>query len=129
MDKMTMKNFMFLFCALLLWTTLLLWVPPSSTTQALPEYAAQTGEPCSTCHVSPSGGGPRTPRGQAWVASGKAGNVPDLTQSLEMLGVKLNVNSTYYTVAVSQSQETEVLSTTPAQSRKLFLWLSQYDGN
>jgi hypothetical protein len=128
MDKIAMKHFLFLFCALLLCMTLLVWVP-STTTQALPEYAAQTGEPCATCHVSPSGGGPRTPRGQAWVAAGKSGNVPDLTQSLEMLGVKLNVDSTYYTVVVSQTQETEVLSTAPAQSRKLFRWLSQYDGN
>lgn len=129
MDKMAMKHFLFIFCALLLCTTLLLWVSPSSTTHALPEYAAQTGEPCSTCHVSPSGGGPRTPRGQAWVASGKSGNVPDLTQSLEMLGVKLNVDTTYYTVAVSKPPETEVLSTAPSQDRKLFHWLSQYNGN
>jgi hypothetical protein len=34
--------------------------------QALPEYSAQVGEPCSSCHISPSGGGPRGPRGQAW---------------------------------------------------------------
>ena len=46
--------------------------------QALPEYATQTGEPCATCHISPSGGGLRTPRGQAWVGSDKPGAVPAL---------------------------------------------------
>ncbi|MEK6256855.1 MAG: hypothetical protein N2C13_06005, partial [Chloroflexota bacterium] len=33
---------------------------------ALPEFADRTGEPCSTCHVSPGGGGPRTLRGLLW---------------------------------------------------------------
>jgi mono/diheme cytochrome c family protein len=124
-----MKHFLFLFGALLLCTSLLLWMQPTSTTQALPEYAAQTGEPCSTCHVSPSGGGPRTPRGQAWVASGKSGSVPDLTQSLELLGVKLNVDPAYYTTVVSKAKNAEVSSGAPAQGRNLFRWLSQYDGN
>jgi hypothetical protein len=35
---------------------------------ARPEYAAATGQPCATCHVSPAGGGPRTPSGQAFMA-------------------------------------------------------------
>ena len=35
---------------------------------ARPEYAAATGQPCATCHVSPAGGGPRTPIGQAFMA-------------------------------------------------------------
>ncbi len=122
-----MKYFLILFGALLLCVSLLLGTP--SSTKALPEYAAQTGEPCATCHVSPSGGGPRTPRGLAWVALGKTGNVPDLTQSLEILGVKLSVDSAYYTVANSQVQAAEVLNAAPAQGQKLFRWLSQHDGN
>ena len=45
-------------------------VPPS---QALPEYSAQTGEPCAACHISPSGGGLRTPAGRrGWAAAGPA---------------------------------------------------------
>ena len=47
----------------------------SQPTGALPEYSEQTGEPCAGCHISPSGGGLRTPRGQAWVASAKPGAV------------------------------------------------------
>jgi hypothetical protein len=124
-----MKRFLVLFNVLVLGVTLLVCALPSSTGQALPEYAAQTGEPCSTCHVSPSGGGPRTPRGQAWVASGKSGTVPDITQSLELLGVKLNVDPTYYTAATPQVQKAETLSTGPAGNRELLRWLSEYDGN
>jgi mono/diheme cytochrome c family protein len=45
---------------------------------ALPEYATRTGEPCSTCHVNPAGGGPRTVRGNLWVAAGKPDKVPPL---------------------------------------------------
>ncbi|MCL4530395.1 MAG: hypothetical protein M1282_13405 [Chloroflexi bacterium] len=124
-----MKHFLILFGVLLLCASLLLLAPPSSTSHALPEYAAQTGEPCSTCHVSPSGGGPRSPRGLAWVASGKPGTVPDLMQSLDLLGVKLSVDSAYYTAANSPVQEEETLSVAPAQSQKLIHWLSQYNGN
>ncbi len=36
--------------------------------QALPSYAAATGQPCSSCHVNPSGGGPLTGIGQAFAA-------------------------------------------------------------
>ena len=129
MDKISMKHFLILFGAVLLCASLLLWMPPSTIGQALPEYAAQTGEPCSTCHVSPSGGGPRGPRGLAWVASGKPGAVPDLMQSLELLGVKLSVDSAYYTVTDLRVQEAEALNVAPVQSQKLFHWLSGYDGN
>jgi hypothetical protein len=54
----------------------LLWAAQPSL--ALPEYSVQTGEPCASCHVSPSGGGVRTPRGQAWVAEERPSTVPDL---------------------------------------------------
>ena len=124
-----MKHFLILFGAFLLCVSLLLCMPPSSTSQALPEYAAQTGEPCSTCHLSPSGGGPRSPRGLAWVASGKPGTVPGLMQSLDLLGVKLSVDSAYYTATNSPVQGEEALGVTPAQSQKLIHWLSQYNGN
>jgi mono/diheme cytochrome c family protein len=45
---------------------------------ALPEYANRTGESCSTCHVSPGGGGPRTLRGLIWASRGKLDKVPEL---------------------------------------------------
>jgi mono/diheme cytochrome c family protein len=45
---------------------------------ALPEYAARTGESCSTCHVNPGGGGPRTLQGMLWAARGKPDAVPEL---------------------------------------------------
>jgi mono/diheme cytochrome c family protein len=48
---------------------------------ALPEYAARTGQPCATCHVSPAGGGPRTLRGLLWVAQGRPDEVPPLPGS------------------------------------------------
>ncbi len=48
------------------------------TAHALPEYAARTNESCSTCHVNPGGGGPRTLRGMLWAAQGKPDQVPEL---------------------------------------------------
>ncbi len=45
---------------------------------ALPEYAALTGESCSVCHVNPGGGGPRTLRGLLWAARGKPAQLPPL---------------------------------------------------
>lgn len=49
-----------------------------ATTYALPEYTARTGEQCTTCHVNPAGGGPRTLRGLLWLAQGKQDTVPAL---------------------------------------------------
>jgi hypothetical protein len=40
------------------------------TAQALPLYAQRTGLLCGQCHVSPSGGGPRTAFGRAFAANG-----------------------------------------------------------
>ena len=57
------------------------------TAHALPEYAARTGESCSTCHVSPGGGGPRTLRGLIWSARGKPDKVPILPGVLLAPGV------------------------------------------
>ncbi len=124
-----MKRFLILFGSLLVTVALLLTLLPASSAQALPEYSAQTGEPCATCHISPSGGGPRGPRGQAWVASGKPGAVPDTLQALELLGVELSVDPAYFTATSSEVPTPEALQVAPAQSQRLYRWLSQYDGN
>jgi len=55
---------------------------------ALPEYADRTGESCSTCHVNPGGGGPRTLRGLIWSAKGKLDMVPELPGVLLAPGVE-----------------------------------------
>jgi hypothetical protein len=123
-----MKKILILSGILILCMSLWLMLPPS-TTQALPEYASQTGEPCSSCHISPSGGGARGPRGQAWVASDKPAAVPDLITSLELLGVELSVDPAYFTETDTDVQEAEALDLPPAHSQKLYRWLSEYDGN
>lgn len=124
-----MKHFMMLFGVFLLVVASLLMLIPGSTVEALPEYSTQTGEPCATCHVSPSGGGPRGPRGQAWVASSKPGEVPDLVQSLELLGVELSVDPLYFVASDSPIPEAEALGTVTCQDQPLFQWLGEYDGN
>jgi hypothetical protein len=53
---------------------------------ALPEYATRTGQQCSTCHVNPAGGGPRTLRGLLWLAQGRPDQVPPLPGSEEEQG-------------------------------------------
>lgn len=58
---------------------------------ALPEYVNRTGEPCSTCHVNPGGGGPRTLRGLLWAAQGRPEEVPQLTNILIAPGVEDSV--------------------------------------
>ncbi len=57
------------------------------TAYALPEYAQRTNESCSTCHVNPGGGGPRTMRGLIWAADGKPDAVPELPGVLLAPGV------------------------------------------
>ena len=100
-----------------------------SNGRALPEYAAQTGEPCSSCHVSPSGGGPRGPRGQAWVAGGKPGQVPDLVSSLELLGVHIEVDQSEFTTVPETIAPAQPLTTTPGQNKRIHQWLQSYPGN
>ena len=124
-----MKRYLILLGILFLVTALFLALLPTSSAGALPEYASQTGEPCASCHISPSGGGPRGPRGQAWVASGKPGAVPDTLQSLELLGVELSVDPAYFTVTDLEVQEPEALETTSGQGQPLYRWLRDYDGN
>ena len=123
-----MKRNLILLGILFLVTALFLALLPVSSADALPEYASQTGEPCASCHVSPSGGGPRGPRGQAWVASGKPGAVPDTLQSLELLGVELNVDPAYFTETTPQVPA-EALEVAPGQGQPLYRWLNSYDGN
>lgn len=124
-----MKRFLILLGFLLLVTTLFLSFLPVSTAGALPEYSAQTGEPCFSCHLSPSGGGPRGPRGLAWVASEKPGAIPDLIQSLELLGVKLTVDPAYFTVTDLEVQGPEAPEVPSGKGQPLYHWLNDYDGN
>jgi len=100
----------------------------SQPTRALPEYSTQTGEPCASCHLSPSGGGPRTLRGQAWVAAEKPGVVPDVIESLELLGVNLDVDETDY-VNVSESVPPATPLQKTDQSHPVHDWLKDYEGN
>lgn len=37
---------------------------------AKPEFAAQTGKPCGTCHTNPAGGGALKPFGEKFKANG-----------------------------------------------------------
>src|SRR5574340_846073 len=123
-----MKRIFILAGCLLVCTAFLLLLPPRASGHALPEYAAQTGEPCSSCHISASGGGPRTPRGQGWVASSKPSVVPSLVDSLELLGVELNTDSTHFTNTGTEIKPAEPLQVKTGQGRRLFQWLSQYGG-
>ena len=119
---------------LLLFSTLLITIIlgltlTSRPTQALPEYATQTGEPCATCHLSPSGGGLRTPRGQAWVGAGKPGTVPGLTEALELLGVHLEVDQSAYLAPTGPIPPAEPLRLKAGQAKALHDWLKDYEGN
>jgi len=124
-----MKRYLIFLGILFLVTVLFLALLPASSAGALPEYASQTGEPCASCHISPSGGGPRGPRGQAWVASETPGFVPDTLESLELLGVELSVDPAYFTVTDLHVQKPEALETTSGEGQPLYRWLNNYDGN
>ena len=102
---------------------------PGGQVKALPEYSSQTGEPSATCHLSPSGGGARTPRGQAWVGSGKPGAVPDLVAALEQLGIHLEVNQEDYTRVPETIHPASPLQTSPIEAERIFEWVSSYGGN
>ncbi|MDI6696600.1 MAG: hypothetical protein QME21_16255 [Anaerolineales bacterium] len=117
-----------LFSILLLAAALMLAFHPQAV-RALPEYSAQTGEPCATCHLSPSGGGPRGPRGQAWVGSGKPGAVPALVEALSLLGIQLDVDESQYQAPDQPAPEAQPLAVEPAQADQVHQWLQNYDGN
>lgn len=127
---MRMKRLISLFflISLALAICLLAAAQPRSA-QALPEYSAQTGEPCATCHLSPSGGGPRGPRGQAWVGAGKPGTVSDLAQALEQLGIHLEVDESLYQAPVGPAAPARPLEIQPNSLRPFYDRLSAYDGN
>ena len=101
----------------------------ASDVSALPEYSAQTGEPCATCHISPSGGGPRSPRGQAWIADEKPGTVPDLLSSLELLGVSLDINPSDFNDVPDEIPPAQPLPYQQKQVEMLYQHLSAYSGN
>lgn len=104
----------------------LLWMVPPG--HALPEYAVTTGEPCASCHVSPSGGGVRTPRGQAWLAADRPGTVPGLAQALAALDVALPADLSDFTAAPDSVPPAEPLAA-PGDVISLREWLSRYGGN
>ncbi|MCX7669161.1 MAG: hypothetical protein N2439_03715 [Anaerolineae bacterium] len=118
-----------LLSALLIMVVLGLMLALVPATRALPEYSAQTGEPCATCHVSPSGGGLRTPRGQAWVGSGRPGAVPALEDALAVLGVRLRTNAQDFVAAPGVKRPAPSLPATSAQAEKVRAWLRTYEGN
>ena len=97
--------------------------------RALPEYTSQTGEPCASCHSSPSGGGIRTPRGQAWVADRRPGTVPTLNEALALLGVKLTVNEADFVSPAAPPPAPALPLTRGAPAAELREWLNRYEGN
>ena len=132
---MKMKPAPILIFSLCLAALLLALALPGRQAQALPEYSSQTGEPCATCHASPSGGGVRTPRGQAWVAQSKPGEVPDLVAALDALGVTLDVNEADYVLVpetinpatpLSEAPSTEVSSSIANEVQR---WIADFRGN
>ena len=48
---------------------LIAFTAPTSA-NAKPEFAAQTGKPCGTCHQNPAGGGALKPFGEKFKANG-----------------------------------------------------------
>jgi hypothetical protein len=99
------------------------------TVKALPEYSNQVGEPCASCHISPSGGGPRGARGQAWVGSGKPGAVPDQDAALALLGVKLDIKKADFVAVPGAVPAAQPLTVKPGGEKKVYQWLKDYQGN
>lgn len=97
--------------------------------RALPEYATQTGEPCATCHISASGGGLRTPRGQAWVGSGKPGAVPALADALALLGIHLKTNEADFLRAPGAVKPPAPLVPLSGPRSSFWAMLKNYPGN
>lgn len=130
-----MKPASILVFSVLLVALLLALALPGRPAQALPEYSSQTGEPCATCHASPSGGGVRTPRGQAWVAQSKPGEVPDLVAALDALGVSLDVNEADYVLVPETIAPPAPLPVPPAPEQSSSIshavqrWIADFNGN
>jgi hypothetical protein len=102
---------------------------PAAPAGALPEYSAQTGEPCATCHNSPSGGGLRTPRVQAWVADSRPGAAPSLSEALALLGVKLSVNEADFVAPDARPRPAAQPASGDVAEPELRQWLNRYGGN
>ena len=66
--KMNLKVLGAFVAALTVGSALVVAAPRSA--QAKPEFAAQTGKPCGTCHQNPAGGGALKPFGAAFKANG-----------------------------------------------------------
>lgn len=115
--------------AMLLLLALLVTLGHPQAARALPEYSAQTGEPCATCHLSPSGGGPRGLRGQAWVGSGKPGVVPGLTEALELLGIHLEVDESQFQASDHSIPPAQPVQVNPAEAQEMHDHMSSFDGN
>jgi len=125
-----MKRIILIGSLLVMLTALLvLFSCPLEDVQALPEYSAQTGEPCATCHISPSGGGSRSPRGQAWIADGKPSSVPELLTALELLGVKLDVDMADFNNVPVEIPPAQPLPLPPGPTNLLHQHLLAYPGN
>ena len=106
----------------------LLLMSPSES-KAVPEYVETTGEPCAGCHISPAGGGLRTPRGMGWVAASKPAAVPSLEDALEILGVTLPAEPEAYLAPPEPRPAPETLRFHPAGQRSLPAGLRNYQGN
>jgi hypothetical protein len=88
----------------------------SASAQALPRFAARTGQKCMSCHVNPSGGGMRTPMGAQYGREELP--VPDLSEGLQLedfttlianvMGVGADFRTIYY---FQQSPDTGAGST------------------
>jgi hypothetical protein len=63
------------------------------------------------------------------VAAGKPGTVPDLTESLELLGVHLDVDESAYVTVPESVPPAELLSLKPGQAGLLHEWLKDFEGN
>ena len=114
---------------LILLVVVVMLVASGRPARALPEYSVQTGDPCASCHISPSGGGLRTPRGQAWVGENRPGVVPSLTDSLELLGVHLDLDPAAYLSRSQEIRAPQPLQVRAGQNGTVHAWLKDYEGN
>jgi hypothetical protein len=101
----------------------------ATPTRAMPEYATRVGEPCASCHFSPSGGGLRNVRGQAWVALEKPSSVPSTADALKMLGVQLPSDMSVYTNAPAMLPTPSPFKTRAQSYMSLVGRLLNYEGN
>jgi len=96
----------------------------SQLATALPRYAAQYGQSCHLCHVSPGGGGMRTSYGSQFFAGTELAVSGMAMEELEMLSPKLServdLGLDFRGVALAQSQD-ESATTDELESSSFFL--------